>query len=215
MDQCDLETYQVQLSQVDLTLSADPDNTELASELKEHIELTRTAQTQAAAPKSESDECLAKYSGDGNWYSPARITFVGGAADNRVFSIVFRSYNTTKLSKAGGIKALPTSYSAAGAGPYGGAGKRKRKLSKEEVGERERNNRNNGKKNKKQASWQKFVKKSEEKGLHIAGMSGTSIFKTPENAWKRSELGVTGSEKGITENAPRPKNKFARDGSAS
>ncbi|KAH8120429.1 hypothetical protein DFH11DRAFT_1685729 [Phellopilus nigrolimitatus] len=251
MDQNDLETYQVQLSQVDLALSADPDNTELkdlASELKELIELTRAAlaQTQAAATKPRraaaaaaargrpakawvaGDECLAKYSGDGNWY-PARITSVGGAVDNRVFSIVFRGYNTTELSKAGEIKALPASYAAAGAGPYGGGGAGaggagKRKLSKEEEEERERKKRKNGKKvetraakaeeqNKKQASWQKFAKKSEKKGIHIAGVSGTSIFKTPENPL--GKVGVTGSGKGMTENAPRPKNKFARDGSAS
>ena len=41
MDKADLETYQVQLSQVELALSADPENSELKSlrsELKELIE---------------------------------------------------------------------------------------------------------------------------------------------------------------------------------
>ena len=33
----------------------------------------------------------------------------------------------------------------------------------------------------KQVSWQKFAKKSERKGIHIAGTTGTSIFKTPDN----------------------------------
>ena len=33
----------------------------------------------------------------------------------------------------------------------------------------------------KQVSWQKFAKKSEKKGIHIAGVSGSSIFKTPDN----------------------------------
>jgi len=60
MDRADLETYQVQLSQVEVALSADPDNAELAhlrSELKELIDLTQVALAQAEAaanPKAES-----------------------------------------------------------------------------------------------------------------------------------------------------------------
>ena len=68
----------------------------------------------------------------------------------------------------------------------------KRKVSKEEEEERERKKKKNEKKlevraakakeqQEKQASWQKFAKKSERKGIHIAGVAGTSIFKTPEN----------------------------------
>lgn len=90
MDKADLETYQVQLSQVEAALSADPNNTELASlrsELKELIQLTEAAIAQAEAAsssKAESsrrsatstpahiwaagDECLAKYSKDNAWY---------------------------------------------------------------------------------------------------------------------------------------------------
>ena len=39
----------------------------------------------------------------------------------------------------------------------------------------------------KQVSWQKFAKKSERKGIHIAGVSGSSIFKTPDNPLGRGE----------------------------
>lgn len=219
MDKNELETYQVQLSQVERALQADPDNKELsslASELKELIDLTQATidQAQAAASKSEStkkasqnaagaaasgarvwvagDECLAKYSTDGNWY-PARITSVGGSVDNRVFSVVFRGYNTTELLKAGEIKSLPPSHQQQnGAGAGFGSASAKRKLSKEEEEDRERKKKKNEKKvetraakakeqNEKQASWQKFAKKSEKKGIHIAGVSGTSIFKTPDN----------------------------------
>ena len=52
MDKSDLETYQVQLSQVELALSADPENNELVSlrsELKELIDLTQAALAQQAA----------------------------------------------------------------------------------------------------------------------------------------------------------------------
>lgn len=301
MDASELETYQVQLSQVEQALAADPENEELAelvSELKQLIELTKAtlaqtsgadkakAEKKAAAASASAhssaaagaqhhqqgragkawaagDECLARYSGDEKWY-PARITSVGGAEGNHVFSVVFRGYNTTELLKAHEIKALPASFqasSSSGSGPYGassdlgggagsgaGAGS-KRKLSKEEELDRERKKKKNEKKlevraakakeqNQKQASWQKFAKKSEKKGVHIAGVSGTSIFKTPDNPYGKggpllvviipplrlarcvstislltfilSVVGVTGSGQGMTENAPRPKNKFVK-----
>lgn len=220
MENTDLETYQVQLSQVELALAADPDNTELTSlrsELKELIELTQAAAAQqeaassskadkksssssaaAAAPATRGfaagDEVLAKYSGDGQWY-PARIASVGGSADNRAYSVVFKGYNNTELVNAAHVKALHGEHAGSGngAGAGGGAGAgNKRKLSKVEEEERERKKKKNEKKvevraakakeqQEKQASWQKFAKKSEKKGIHIAGVSGTSIFKTPEN----------------------------------
>ncbi|KAI0800912.1 hypothetical protein C8Q74DRAFT_1364577 [Fomes fomentarius] len=250
MENTDLETYQVQLSQVELALAADPDNTELTSlrsELKELIELTQAAIAQqeaassskadkksssssssaaaaAAAPAARGfaagDEVLAKYSGDGQWY-PARIASVGGSADNRAYSVVFKGYNNTELVNAAHVKAAHGEHAGAGgggagAGSGGGAGS-KRKLSKVEEEERERKKKKNEKKlevraakakeqQEKQASWQKFAKKSEKKGIHIAGVSGTSIFKTPENPLGR--VGVTGSGKGMTEVAPRAKHKF-------
>ncbi|CDO76637.1 hypothetical protein BN946_scf184868.g51 [Trametes cinnabarina] len=254
MDKADLETYQVQLSQVELALSADPENTELISlrsELKELIELTQAAiaQQEAAASSSKAeaskkaststasssrvwaagDECLAKYSGDGQWY-PARIASVGGSAEKRVYSIVFKGYNNTELVNASQIKPLPPNYKVEMPAST------KRKLSKEEEEERERKKRKNEKKieakaakakeqQEKQASWQKFAKKSEKKGIHIAGVSGTSIFKTPDNPLGKGmflvghcrlttnlsppyAVGVTGSGKGMTGVAPRTKHKF-------
>lgn len=212
MDRTDLETYQVQLSQVEAALSADPSNAELASlrdELKELIELSEAAIAQAEAAsssKAESrkatatpshawaagDDCLAKYSGDGAWY-PARITSVGGATENRVYSIVFKGYNSTELVKANEIKPLPPNYSTATA-----PSANKRKLSKAEEEEKEKKKKKNEKKLEvkaakakeqmaKQATWQKFAKKSEKKGVHIAGVSGTSIFKTPDNPLGRGK----------------------------
>ncbi|KAH9982475.1 hypothetical protein BGW80DRAFT_1433843 [Lactifluus volemus] len=210
MEKEDLETYQVQLTQVELALAADPDNAELASlrsELQELISLTKTviSQSEAAASSSKStdtsrkttvtqqsinwsagDECLAKYSGDGAWY-PARINSVAGSAENRVYSIVFKSYNTTEQAK------------------------------EEEDEEKERKRKKNEKKVEtraakakeqlqKQASWQKFAKKSEKKGVHIAGIAGTSIFKTPDNPLGR--VGVTGSGRGMTDYQAKGKHKF-------
>lgn len=214
MEKADLETYQVQLSQVETALADDPNNAELSSlrsELKELIELTQAALAQAASSsrnessrKSNSsaatsqmweagNECLAKYSTDGQWY-PARITSVGGSPDNRVYSIVFKGYNTTELVKGSEIKHLPAGFAATAP-----AASNKRKLSKVEEEERERKKKKNEKKLEvraakakeqvqKQASWQKFTKKSEKKGVHIAGVSGTSIFKTPDNPLGRGDF---------------------------
>ncbi|KAG5342397.1 Survival of motor neuron-related-splicing factor 30 [Termitomyces sp. T112] len=231
MERADLETYQVQLSQVETALAVDPDNAELkslANELNELIQLTKTALAQAEVASSSKsdrktasstptqswtagDECLAKYSVDGSWY-PARITFVGGSAENRVYSIVFKGYNTTELVKAAEIKLLPPNY--VNSNPLTS---NKRKLTKQEEEEREKKKKKNEKKLEvkaqkakeqmhKQATWQKFAKKSEKKGVHIAGISGTSIFKTPDNPLGR--VGVTGSGKGMTEVVLPGKHKF-------
>jgi survival-of-motor-neuron-related-splicing factor 30 len=211
MDKNELETYQVQLSQVEVALAADPSNEGLASlrsELKELIDLTKAAIAQAEAPRPEptrkasatsaaaapgfaaGDEILAKYSGDGSFY-PARVTSVGGSADNRVYSVVFKGYNNTELLTAAALKPLPASY-ANHAALSSSSSSSKRKLSKEEEDEREKKKKKNEKKvetraakakeqTSKQATWQKFTKKAEKKGVTIAGVSGTSIFKTPDN----------------------------------
>jgi len=235
MDKADLETYQAQLDQVELALQTDPSNAELASlksELQELIELTKAAiaQHEAAASSSKAeaarkaaqstapqaktfvagDDCLAKYSSDGQWY-PARIASVGGSMDNRQYSVMFKGYNTTELVNASQIKPIPPNYVA----PTPAAGKRK--LTKGEEEERERKKKKNEKKlevkaqkakeqSEKQQTWQKFAKKSEKKGIHIAGVSGTSIFKTPENPL--GKVGVTGSGKGMTEVKLPGKHKF-------
>jgi len=232
MDKESIETYQVQLSQVELALAADPDNAELSSlrsELEELINLTTTliSQSENAASSSKSsetsrkvttaqhsvtwsagDECLAKYSGDGAWY-PARINSVAGSAENRVYSIVFKSYNTTEQVEASLLKPLPPNYNLQPSA--------KRKAKEDEDEEKERKRKKNEKKLEtraakakeqlqKQATWQKFAKKSEKKGVHIAGMAGTSIFKTPDNPLGR--VGVTGSGRGMTEYQSKGKHKF-------
>ncbi|EPQ60756.1 hypothetical protein GLOTRDRAFT_113301 [Gloeophyllum trabeum ATCC 11539] len=234
MDKADLETYQVQLSQVELALQADPTNTELSSlreELKELINLTQAAIAQAeasASSKSESrkhahasssahvwsagDECLGKYSGDGQWY-PAKVISVGGSAEKRVYSIVFKGYNNTELVEGSSLKPLPPNYNSAGPS----SSSLKRKLTKAEEEEKEKKKKKNEKKleakaakakeqMQKQQTWQKFAKKAEKKGINIAGVSGTSIFKTPDNPL--GKVGVTGSGKGMTPVHLQGKHKF-------
>jgi len=212
MNKEDLETYQVQLQQVEAALSNDPDNDglkDLHKELKELISLTEQALAQQGAASSAAssskkqnaqstsapqwkagDECLAKYSSDGQWY-PARIASVGGSVENRVYTIVFKTYNTTEVVNSSLIKPLPANYQASN-NPYLSLASTKRKLTQVEEDERERKKKKNEKKlevraqkakeqNEKQATWKKFAKKSEKRGVHIAGVAGTSIFKTPDN----------------------------------
>ncbi|KIO28532.1 hypothetical protein M407DRAFT_242972 [Tulasnella calospora MUT 4182] len=242
MDRNELETYQVQLSQVELALVSDPDNAELTSlrsELKELISLTEQAlaqseaaaslSTAASSSKSKStsgaattptfaagDEILAKYSGDGKWY-PARITSIGGADDRRVYSVVFKGYNSTELVAAGDVKALPANYAATSASSAS-AGTKRKAVTKEEEEEAARKKKKNEKRTEvraqksaeqqqKQVAWQKFAKKGEKKGVVIAGMQGKSIFASPDNPYGR--VGVTGSGKGMSDTVTRIKHKFA------
>jgi survival of motor neuron-related-splicing factor 30 len=145
------------------------------------------------------DECLAKYSGDDKWY-PARITSVGGSEEKRVYSVVFRGYNSTELVAPNALKRLSPSQmlhynNTSSALPSSGT---KRKLDAEEEAERERKKKKNEKKlvvraakaqeqDSKKASWQKFATKSVKKGVGIAGVAGTSIFKTPDNPLGKGE----------------------------
>ncbi|KIM67259.1 hypothetical protein SCLCIDRAFT_109030 [Scleroderma citrinum Foug A] len=236
MDKADLETYQVQLSQVEFALQTDSENEQLLSlrsELGQLISLAQEAIAQAELVASSSrngvtrksasatpaftwsagDECVAKYSGDGNWY-PARVISVGGSTENPVYSIVFRGYNNTELVKGSEIKSLPANYQEKAP-----AAANKRKLTKTEEEEREKKKKKNEKKLEakaakakeqmvKQVQWQKFAKKAEKKGVQIAGMSGTSIFKTPDNPLGR--VGVTGSGQGMTEVKLMGKHKFSQ-----
>ncbi|KIM32779.1 hypothetical protein M408DRAFT_326517 [Serendipita vermifera MAFF 305830] len=223
--------------------------TSLAEELKELISLTeqslaaanpskaasssRSAGTNGAStstPAASSsatsgkpawaagDECLAKYSGDDKWY-PARITSVGGSEEKRVYSVVFKGYNSTELVAANALKRLSPSqmqhFSNSSVLPSAGT---KRKLTADEEAEREKKKKKNEKKlevraakaqeqDTKKASWQKFATKSVKKGVGIAGVAGTSIFKTPDNPL--GKVGVTGSGKGMTEVSQQKKHKFA------
>jgi len=160
---------------------------------------------------------LAKYSGEGQWY-PAKVISVGGSGEKRMYSIVFKEYNNTELIEGSSLKSLPPNYNASGPS----SSSLKRKLTKVEEEERERKKKKNEKKleakaakakeqMQKQATWQKFAKKAEKKGISIAGVSGTSIFKTPDNPL--GKVGVTGSGKGMTPVHLQGKHKFQPNGS--
>lgn len=133
----------------------------------------------ASAKLQTGDECLARYSADHKFY-PARITSIGGSADNRVFSVIFNGYASTELVTAVDIK--PASTAAHDDGP-GNKGKRGAAVLSEEDAEKERKRKKNEKKAEtkqtktleqglKQKSWQSFAKKSTKKGVNIPGITG-------------------------------------------
>jgi survival-of-motor-neuron-related-splicing factor 30 len=188
--QAELETYQVQLEQVELALQSDPDNSELSSlrtSLQELISLTQQSLGASAAASSSrkatvapaasthvwsaGDECLAKYSEDWQWY-PARIISIAGSTEKRVYSVTFKGYDSTEPVDGSALKPLPAGHAASS---YAAGSKRKLNKKVEVRAQKAKEQ------NSKQQTWQKFAKKSEKKGIHIAGTSGTSIFKTPDN----------------------------------
>lgn len=235
--------------------------TALVKELEELIDLlTAAAQLSSSKPGESSkksyaaegsanawkagDECMAKTSNRG--WQRARVANVGGAEGNRVFSMLFKDNGQTELLKASDLKPLPQSMQNGAESSWGGSGKKRKFSSKEEEEEAERRKRRNAKKvetrevkaqeqKAKQDSWKKFTTKAAKKGIEVAGVTGKSIFKTPDNPHGKGgsivrmflavllnaitdfessdclTVGVTGSGKGMTENASRPKNKFSKD----
>lgn len=104
------------------------------------------------------DDCLARYSADQKFY-PARITSIGGAAENLVFSVIFQGYDSTELVQRADVKALSES-----------SKKRQMVMVVEDDAEKDKKRKKNEKKaetraeqtaaqGSKQKSWQSFAKK--------------------------------------------------------
>jgi len=60
----------------------------------------------------------------------------------------------------------------------------------------------------KQQAWQSFAKKGVKKGINIPGVSGESMFKSPDNPY--GKVGVVGSGHGMT--AYKAKERVRKDG---
>ncbi|ORY78064.1 hypothetical protein BCR35DRAFT_305233 [Leucosporidium creatinivorum] len=151
------------------------------------------------------DECQARYSGDSKFY-PARITSIGGSEPNFVYSVIFRGYESTELVGSGDVKPL-TEHK-----------KRELELTEEDK-EKERKRKKNEKrevtKKEKQAEqeqrqkgWQSFAKKSTKKGVKIPGVSGASLFRSPEDLNPNAKVGVVGSGRGMTKATERKRQTF-------
>lgn len=155
--------------------------------------------TLAGAPSSASaqqhkfatgDDCSCRYS-DGKWY-PARITSITGSADQPIYTVVYRGYDTPEVVSVGDIRPLNKWDAKEAKERDAAVAGEKRKtmgaaeLSKDDM-EKERKRRKNEKKaetqkakaeeaSSKAKSWQSFAKKGTKKGVHIPGVAGAFLL---------------------------------------
>lgn len=176
------------------------------------------------------DECSCRYS-DGKWY-PARITQISGSTDQPVYTVVFKGYDTPEVVTMNDIRPSnkwdsgAAGAGAGGSGTGGGAaGGEKRKAgepTKEDL-EKERKKKKNEKKAEtlkakaeeqaaKQKGWQAFAKKGTKKGIHIPGVKGESIFRSPAEGNPNARVGVVGAGRGMTAVAQRKRQTFQEGG---
>ncbi|KAJ1731104.1 hypothetical protein LPJ61_002697 [Coemansia biformis] len=212
MDAAEIEVYKQKLGEVELALSADPNNSEL-QQLKGEIEdlLSLSAQLQPEAPQriesdrkqqpagarcaSSTDEgrgwqigdtCEARYK-DGKYY-PARVVAVRA---HGVYQVTFVGYSDIQEVAGSEMRAAAGGGKRArGAKGVAGSGK---------VGKQHKGKTRGGVAASGQQSWLKFAKES--KKLRAKAINDKSIFKSPDTA--DGKVGVVNSGKGMTQN-PRP-----------
>ncbi|GAA5898495.1 hypothetical protein JCM6882_007797 [Rhodosporidiobolus microsporus] len=175
-----------------------------------------------AAPKptfKTGDNCSCRYS-DGKWY-PARITHISGSADQPVYTVVYKGFDTPEVVTAANIRAASKwdNGNEAAAAAAAASEKRKADSSNLEDSEKERKRKKNEKKAEtqkakaeeqgaRQKSWQSFAKKGAKKGISIPGMSGESMFRSPEDMKPTAKVGVVGGGRGVTKTADRKRQTF-------
>ncbi|EIW65452.1 hypothetical protein M231_01671 [Tremella mesenterica] len=233
--EAELRTYRDQLAYVNLSLEAKPDDEsllKLKEELLDIIQLTQAAlDAQAGSSKSVDPskskgksrdvnwqdqgpykagmDCMAKYK-DGKWY-PAKISAVVGSQDSPLYTITFKGYSSSTNVPVTSLRphdpSAPVPTQKRGAEELSEKEKEKKKLKGEKwmASQKARAEEVKEKKN----AWEKFGKKAQKKGIHIAGLEGKSVFRTADNPFGR--VGVVGSGKGITEYERMGKHKFDRE----
>ncbi|EXX78830.1 hypothetical protein RhiirA5_463261 [Rhizophagus irregularis] len=156
-------------------------------------------------PLQVGDSCLARWSGDGQFYQ-AQITAIGGG--DQVFSVVFKGYNNVELVDVQDIKPLEKNKKK-------GLNDKKDKDKKKKSGEGQKKI---NEQNLKQKSWLAFAsgsamapgrKTTKTKRLVQPPINKKSIFATPENP--EGKVGVVGSGKPMTQFQQRGKHIFDRD----
>ncbi|EXX78827.1 hypothetical protein RirG_011570 [Rhizophagus irregularis DAOM 197198w] len=144
-------------------------------------------------PLQVGDSCLARWSGDGQFYQ-AQITAIGGG--DQVFSVVFKGYNNVELVDVQDIKPLEKNKKK-------GLNDKKDKDKKKKSGEGQKKI---NEQNLKQKSWLAFAsgsamapgrKTTKTKRLVQPPINKKSIFATPENP--EGKVGVVGSGKPMTQ----------------
>ncbi|OCF45527.1 hypothetical protein I317_00429 [Kwoniella heveanensis CBS 569] len=154
-------------------------------------------------------DCMAKYK-DGKWY-PAKINAVIGSPDQPLYTITFKGYTSSTNVPLASLR--PNDPTAPIPVPKRKPEEmtEKEKEKKKKKGEKWMENQKakaDEIKDKKNA-WEKFGKKAQKKGIHISGLEGKSVFRTPDNPFGR--VGVVGSGRGVTEYERMGKHKFDAD----
>ncbi|KAI0244613.1 hypothetical protein L0F63_005922 [Massospora cicadina] len=215
----ELESYNIQLEQVNLALSQDPDNAELLKlreDLFQLIDLTKTflesqASTTKKTPEEKKklpvfevgDQCMAKWAGDGVYYQ-AVVSAKTEVGESTMYSVVFVGYNTVELFKPEDLKYCSTeSMKPEPPEPVKEVKikKRRKPNTSRPVGP----SRAEIEQKKKQDAWLKFATKSKVK---LAPINQKSIFSTSDNP--NAKVGVIGSGNPMTRYNSREKHKFAR-----
>jgi len=215
----ELESYNVQLEQVNLALSQDPDNAELTrlrQDLIQLIDLTKAflesqansvvklpAEKKAAPVFKVGDQCMAKWS-DGEYYQAvvSAKTLVG---DETMYSVVFVGYNNVELFKPGDLKPCSEQSKRPQAPIEAEEVKPKKKKRKPYVPKPVGPTKAETEQKKKQDVWLKFAKKNKVKAPPI---NQKSIFQTPDNPL--AKVGVIGSGNPMTQFAQRGKHYFPK-----
>ncbi|WVQ70802.1 hypothetical protein IAR50_000324 [Cryptococcus sp. DSM 104548] len=155
-------------------------------------------------------DCMAKYK-DGKWY-PARINAVVGSQESPLYTITFKGYTSSTNVPLSSLR--PHDPNAPIPQPQKRKNeeltekekeKKKKKGDKWMATQKQRADEVKEKKN----AWEKFGKKASKKGIHINGLEGKSVFRTPDNPYGR--VGVVNSGRGVTNYERMGKHKFDED----
>ncbi|KAJ1921599.1 hypothetical protein IW146_000403 [Coemansia sp. RSA 922] len=217
MDAGEIELYVTKLAEVELALSADPDNSELQT-LKSEIEDLLLLSSQLHEPSTSStaesadtkrpqqqqkewqigDECEAKYAGDGKFYV-ARVTSTESASSG-VYQVSFIGYEKGSLQTTRALdmreKSRKTSNSSNRL-----AVTKDGKITKKRQGAKDRDGGSAVATS--QQAWLKFAKGGGSKKLKAKAINDQSIFKSPDTV--SGKVGVTNSGKGMAKNPSKTK----------
>ncbi|KAJ2890140.1 hypothetical protein GGI21_001161 [Coemansia aciculifera] len=212
MDASEIELYVTKLAEVELALSADPDNVELQtlkSEIEDLLQLSSQLQLPTAPNTAEStepkpqqrewhigDECEAKYSGDGKFYSAKIVS--AESASSGIYQVSFTGYEKGSLQTTRATDMRENSrksdYGSSRAGTKDGRIAKKKGGKDREGGSAVASG---------QQAWLKFAKGGSAKKLKAKAINEQSIFKSPDNVG--GKVGVSNSGKGMAKNPSKTK----------
>ncbi|WVW80566.1 hypothetical protein I302_102552 [Kwoniella bestiolae CBS 10118] len=158
-------------------------------------------------------DCMAKYK-DGKWY-PAKINAVIGSPDSPQYTITFKGYTSSTNVPLSSLR--PHDPSAPIPTPVQPTKRKQDELTEKEKEKKKKKGEKWMESQKakadeikdKKSAWEKFGKKAGKKGIHISGLEGKSVFRTPDNPF--GKVGVVGSGRGVTEYERMGKHKFQAD----